>query len=329
MAGSRRDSGCRVSAAAIWLATGPAGQAAGLPASEATGRAPWTALVTNTSLAASSWALPIGVTLTPRPARRAARNTAALATPGSSRPSAGGVCSIPPITAKMFARSVSSTSPSASSISSCSPGRRDMERDSSASSRRSSHLCAPRPPSITAGRRFTCAGGRSSGTTSTRAPSGPPAGCTVIRSRPVGFWVSVAARLSCRAGGRPLPNRCRALASSRARWPARPRVSPLVTSSEVNTPAAGRGRRKPPSLAWPAPACAAGAAGANPMWLPMARTSGPALSRHSAYSASGAESATMPPPLPSQTRPAQNSKVRMATFSSRPATGLRYPTAPV
>ena len=61
----------------------------------------------------------------------------------------------------------------------------------------------------------------------------------------------------------------------------------------------------------------------------MARISGPALSRHSAYSSPGAESATMPPPLPSHTRPAQNSKVRMATFSSRPATGLRYPTAPV
>ena len=31
----------------------------------------------------------------------------------------------------------------------------------------------------------------------------------------------------------------------------------------------------------------------------------------------------MPPPLPSHTRPAPNSKVRIATFSSRPATGLR------
>ena len=41
--------------------------------------------------------------------------------------------------------------------------------------------------------------------------------------------------------------------------------------------------------------------------------------RHSAYSASGSESATMPPPAPSQHRPAANSKVRMATLSSRPA----------
>ena len=37
----------------------------------------------------------------------------------------------------------------------------------------------------------------------------------------------------------------------------------------------------------------------------------------------------MPPPAPSQTRPAWNSNVRMATFNSRPATGLRYPIAPV
>src|SRR5262245_24795533 len=101
--GSGHDGGCRVRAAAIWLATGPAGQAAWLPASDRTGRAPWTALVTNTSLAASSCALLIGVTLTPRPAELAARSTAALATPGSSRPSAGGVYNIPPITAKMFA----------------------------------------------------------------------------------------------------------------------------------------------------------------------------------------------------------------------------------
>src|SRR5262249_54856273 len=72
-----------------------------------------------------------------------------------------------------------------------------------------------------------------------------------------GFWLSLAARSSCRAGGRPLPNRCRALASSRATWSARPRVSPQVTSSEVNTPAAGRGRRKRPSLAPPSPAWAA------------------------------------------------------------------------
>src|SRR5262249_20161493 len=57
VAGPGRDGGGRVSAAAIWRATGPAGQAAGLPASDRTGRAPWTALVMNTSLAASRRAL--------------------------------------------------------------------------------------------------------------------------------------------------------------------------------------------------------------------------------------------------------------------------------
>jgi len=61
----------------------------------------------------------------------------------------------------------------------------------------------------------------------------------------------------------------------------------------------------------------------------MARISGPALSRHSAYSSAAAESATMPPPTPSHTRSPANSNVRMATFNSRPATGLRYPMAPV
>ena len=54
-----------------------------------------------------------------------------------------------------------------------------------------------------------------------------------------------------------------------------------------------------------------------------ARISGVALARHSRYSSAGREAATIPPPLPSQTRPAANSKVRIATFSSRPATGLR------
>jgi hypothetical protein len=62
---------------------------------------------------------------------------------------------------------------------------------------------------------------------------------------------------------------------------------------------------------------------------PAARRSGPALSKHSRNSSSASESATIPPPAPSHTRPSQNSKVRMATFSSSPATGLRYPTAPV
>ena len=54
-----------------------------------------------------------------------------------------------------------------------------------------------------------------------------------------------------------------------------------------------------------------------------ASISGVALARHSRYSSAGPEAATIPPPLPSQTRPAANSKVRIATFSSRPATGLR------
>jgi len=56
---------------------------------------------------------------------------------------------------------------------------------------------------------------------------------------------------------------------------------------------------------------------------------GRALSKHSASSPSGVESATMPPPTPSHTQPPEISKVRIATLSSRPAAALTCPIAPV
>jgi hypothetical protein len=62
---------------------------------------------------------------------------------------------------------------------------------------------------------------------------------------------------------------------------------------------------------------------------PTASISGRALTRHSAYSPSGVESATMPPPTPSQTLSPENSNVRIATLSSSPAAGLTWPIAPV
>lgn len=56
---------------------------------------------------------------------------------------------------------------------------------------------------------------------------------------------------------------------------------------------------------------------------------GAALWRHSRHSASGSESAVIPPPTPSQTWSSANSRVRIATFIDRPATGEAIPIAPV
>ena len=81
---------------------------------------PWTELVMNTSLASSSRRMRSGVSLTARLSSWAIRSTAALVTPGSSLPPAGGVCRTPSITANTLARSVSSTSPPMSVIRSCS-----------------------------------------------------------------------------------------------------------------------------------------------------------------------------------------------------------------
>jgi len=62
---------------------------------------------------------------------------------------------------------------------------------------------------------------------------------------------------------------------------------------------------------------------------PTAARSGPALARHSRYSAAGVESATMPPPTPIQALVSASSNVRMATLDVRPATGLASTNAPV
>src|SRR5690606_39721530 len=55
---------------------------------------------------------------------------------------------------------------------------------------------------------------------------------------------------------------------------------------------------------------------------------GAALVRHSCHSRSGSESAVTPPPPPSCICPSASSRVRMATFSSRPAIGETIPIAP-
>ena len=156
-----------------------------------------------------------------------------------------------------------------------------------------------------------------SGTTSMVAWSGPPTGRTVMRSRPDGRRARQSARSPRSGGGRSLPYTSLVLAARRARCASRLLVWPAVTLREVNTPAVGRGSRSAGGPATPASSR-----------LPTALISGLALMRHSAYSSSGDESATMPPPTPSQTVPglpgfAANSNVLMATLSSSPATGLR------
>ena len=77
----------------------------------------------------------------------------------------------------------------------------------------------------------------------------------------------------------------------------------------------------------------AGTAGDDPRRaLPAVRvapTIGAALCRHSSHSGSGSESAVIPPPTPSTAEPsASNSTVRIATFSSQPASGEAKPTVP-
>ena len=56
---------------------------------------------------------------------------------------------------------------------------------------------------------------------------------------------------------------------------------------------------------------------------------GAALCRHSSHSASGSESAVIPPPTPSTALPlVSNSTVRIATLNSHPAIGEAKPTVP-
>ncbi len=61
----------------------------------------------------------------------------------------------------------------------------------------------------------------------------------------------------------------------------------------------------------------------------MAVSSGAAFAAASRASSSPTLSEVMPPPAPSQIRSPRTSKVRIATLSSRPASGLAKPTEPV
>ena len=56
--------------------------------------------------------------------------------------------------------------------------------------------------------------------------------------------------------------------------------------------------------------------------VPIAAATGRALISASSSSARGSESATIPPPTPSHRCPPASSSVRIATFSSSPASGL-------
>jgi hypothetical protein len=78
-----------------------------------------------------------------------------------------------------------------------------------------------------------------------------------------------------------------------------------------------------------APAPAAPTSSAAGGSAPIAASSGAAFAAASRASSRPSESATIPPPAPSQMRSPRNSKVRMQTLSSSPASGLAKPIAPV
>ena len=62
--------------------------------------------------------------------------------------------------------------------------------------------------------------------------------------------------------------------------------------------------------------------GSSTSRAPAAAITGRAFTKHSSSSRSATESATIPPPAPIQIRSPRSSSVRIATFSSSPATGL-------
>ena len=110
----------------------------------------------------------------------------------------------------------------------------------------------------------------------------------------------------------------------RARPARRPRTATVSSSPAARGPAAC-GRRRAAAAATTRPALAGASESTR---VPSAATSGAALSRHSASSPSGVESATTPPPTPRASAVPAISNVRIATLSSRPATGLAKPIAP-
>ena len=94
-------------------------------------------------------------------------------------------------------------------------------------------------------------------------------------------------------------------------------MRPSRTSSVSKTPCAGSGRS-----AWAGPARVGGGGGAGRRGtrvVPTAAAIGRALTAPPRARAWGSESATIPPPAPSQSRPSRSSNVRMATLSSSPA----------
>ena len=206
---------CPARDAAIRPATGPgAGQAAGLPAHRPDGPTPWTELVTNTSLAACSRALVIGITLTPRPVAAGEPQDGGPGDAGQQPSVRGRGVQHPaddrehvgPVGLQHLARRCPR---SAGARRAAGPRQRAHVRRAAAGRA----TCArPRPPGMTTGTQVSLAGGRSSGTTSTRGvqrPAGWPHGDPQPPRR-------VPGEQSGQVAGEPAAAPCRTAAG---RWP--------------------------------------------------------------------------------------------------------------
>ena len=219
----------------------------------------------------------------PRGREAPAASSRARVIPGRMRPSAGGVSSAPsPSSIQTFAHAASSTAPSRSTAS------------QAGSCGRSSHLCAPSPP----------ASARGSSATSVGAP----------RARACASTATVAVRRRAARRRRPVGRRrpasstCGVEAVERAR---RSRPAARGGASALDGRAVAHGDRLQQARARGRAARgqrgggAAGAAGARLGHAARrARAAiGAALPSASRSSACGSESATIPPPQPSQARP--------------------------
>src|SRR6185437_12807499 len=211
---------------------------------ERTGSTPRTEPVKNSSPVAIMRSRPSRSWRTSIPKDAAVSIARARATPGSRRPSAGGVSSTPSSTAKTLAREASSTAPSTSSTSGRCPALSSKTGPSL-----SAHLWGPSPPATTSGRSATArshGGNSSSGSTgaaTTPTSSDPFApGATLRRRRPTASAAARPATSSRNPAGSSAWNSSRTLSRSRARCGPSSIADPSRIRIVSNTPIAGSGR---------------------------------------------------------------------------------------
>ena len=325
-------------AAARLLPTGPDCQPGGRPSAPVTGCSPRIAFVTNTSLASSSSVTGSGPTATGMTAASAVRRTRARITPGRIRPSAAGVRRTPPTTANTFG-------PVGFQHATVGVGEQQLLVRAQARSRRQ----LAQQPAV--GPLMATQAGHA--VRQFRRPQ-PHARTACGRQAGIGLQLNPVLQ---RAAYRAHRDTQHAAASAGKRWRSARQVRRQLLAVHIagagGQPGQVLGQPVRFSVAhtqggedahrWPRPQrerLRSGTGrrlgltrGTGRLAVPdppsMAAISGCALTRHSAYSAAGSDAATMPPPAPSQTRGAANSNVRIATLNSSPASGLRYPIAPV